>query len=267
MSEDVAATPALVRRQIPRTRKTSEAVARRLVEDIVKRRLPPDTPLPPESVMLDQYGVSRASLREALRILEVHGLLTIKSGPRGGPRTAAVNASDFGKMATFYYQATHTTFAELAEARLCIEPMTARLAALHASDQDLRALQDNITAAKALTDHADNPNIETDSDTTDERSLVDLSRTFHGLVAHMAGNRVLTLIGSSFEEIFSVYSTDNLGPEENRKAVRMHERIAEALFDRDGNRAETLMRDHLTASNKDLNRRHAALFDSIVDWL
>lgn len=264
MTHDMAAAPG--RRQIPRTRKTSETVARQLVQDIVERRLPPESPLPPESVMLTQYGVSRASLREALRILEVHGLLTIKSGPRGGPRIAAVDASDFGKMATFYYQATHTTFAELAEARLCIEPMTARLAALHATDEDLHTLQDNITAAKALTDRSDNNTSEPGEEPT-ERRLVDLSRTFHGLVAQMAGNRVLTLIGSSFEEIFSVYSTDNLGPEENRKAVRMHERIAEALLDRDGDRAETLMRDHLAASNKDLTRRHSALFDATVDWL
>jgi len=247
-------------RQIPRARKTAETVARQLVADIVSRRLPPNSPLPPESAMLDEYGVSRASLREALRILEVHGLLTIKSGPHGGPRSAAIDASDFGTMATFYYHTTHTTFAELAEARLCIEPMTARLAAQHATDADFEALSANITAAKALTSTGnDEPG--------DERRIVDLSRAFHGLVAQMAGNRVLTLIGSSFEEIFSVYSTDSLGAVENRRAVRMHERIAEALLDHDGDRAEALMRDHLTATNKDLVRRHPSLFSSIVEWI
>jgi DNA-binding FadR family transcriptional regulator len=230
-------------------------VARQLVEDIVRRRLPQDTPLPSESAMLQEYGVSRASLREALRILEVHGLLTIKSGPRGGPRIAKVDAEDFGKMATFYYQVTQATFAELAEARLSIEPMTARLAALHGTEEHLAALRDNIDQAKKLTDPGD------------ERRLVDLSRNFHGLVAQMAGNRVLTLMGSSFEEIFAVYSADVLSHEENRKVVRMHERITEALIDHDGERAEALMRDHLNATNKDLARRHSALFESVVGWL
>jgi GntR family transcriptional repressor for pyruvate dehydrogenase complex len=255
MSVETPLVDASEPRPVPRNRKTSESLARQLVADIVSRRLPPDAPLPPETVMLRQYGVSRASLREALRILEVHGLITIKSGPRGGPRITRVDASDFGKMATFYYQATHSTFTDLAEARLCIEPITARLAAERASDEQLDALQANLDTMSQL-----GPN-------DDERLYVDLSLQFHSAIGHMAGNKVLELIGSSFQEIFTVYAAEVLTPEENRKVVRIHQRIADALKSRDGGLAERLMQEHLDASNKDLGRRHPALLGNVVGWL
>jgi len=82
---------------IPRSGKISETIARDILDDIVVRQLPPGTMLASEAVMLDRYGVGRASLREALRILEIHGLIKIKPGPRGGPVVAEVTSSDLGR--------------------------------------------------------------------------------------------------------------------------------------------------------------------------
>src|SRR6266478_419143 len=114
---------------IPRSGKISETIARDILDDIVVRKLPPGTMLASEAVMLDRYGVGRASLREALRILEIHGLIKIKPGPRGGPVVAEVTSSDLGRSATFFFHAVGATFADLLSARVAIEPMMARLAA------------------------------------------------------------------------------------------------------------------------------------------
>src|SRR5262249_3313574 len=85
---------------VPRTEKVALRVARLIVRDIVERGLTRGDALEAEAAMLQRFGISRASLREALRILEIHGLITIKPGPGGGPSVGAVDSRDFGRMAT-----------------------------------------------------------------------------------------------------------------------------------------------------------------------
>src|SRR2546427_13274672 len=67
-----------------RTEKKAEALARQILDDVIDNGLGPGTMLPPEAAMLDRYLVGRTTLREALRILEVHGLLVIHSGQGRG---------------------------------------------------------------------------------------------------------------------------------------------------------------------------------------
>jgi len=71
-----------------------------ILSDIVDRELAPGAKLAPQAEMLEEFQVGRASLREALRILETHGLITIKPGPGGGPVVSGVHGADFGRMAT-----------------------------------------------------------------------------------------------------------------------------------------------------------------------
>jgi len=82
--------------------KLSELVAKRIADDIFADGLAPGARLPGEKEMLDRLQVSRGTLREALRILEVHGLLVIRSGPGGGPTVAQMTASDFSRVCSFY---------------------------------------------------------------------------------------------------------------------------------------------------------------------
>ena len=81
-----------------RTEKVAESVARQILQDIRRNRLGPGSMLPPESTMVERFGVGRGSLREALRILEVNGLVTLKPGPRGGPVVAPHAPGNFGQM-------------------------------------------------------------------------------------------------------------------------------------------------------------------------
>ncbi|MCY4632208.1 MAG: GntR family transcriptional regulator, partial [bacterium] len=87
----------------PRRRPTKVAtsVAREILHDIVDRGLAPGAKLPPEIEMAESLGVARASLGGGLRILEVHGLITIKPGPGGGPVVAPISSDDLGQTLTF----------------------------------------------------------------------------------------------------------------------------------------------------------------------
>ena len=93
---------------LARTPKTSENVARAITRDIIRDGRRPGDLLPSEATMLAQYDVSRESLREALRLLEVQGLVAIRRGPGGGPTVCTVDPANLGRVSTLYYPVSYT---------------------------------------------------------------------------------------------------------------------------------------------------------------
>src|SRR5207248_107530 len=85
-----------LRRPVVRSPKTSEVIARDLAARIAEGGLAPGSRLPVERVMLESLGVGRTTLREALRLLETRGVLTIRAGPKGGPVVRRPSAEAFG---------------------------------------------------------------------------------------------------------------------------------------------------------------------------
>lgn len=100
--------------------------------------------------MSAKYGVGRGTVREALRMLEVQGLITIKSGPGGGPVVTGCSPRRLGASAAMHLQVEGVTLGSVADARLTFEPFFARHAAQHASQggrRRLMALVDEATFA------------------------------------------------------------------------------------------------------------------------
>jgi DNA-binding FadR family transcriptional regulator len=230
----------------------SETIARDIVRRIGAEELPPGTQLPPEAKMLEEYRVGRGSLREALRILEVHGLISIKPGPRGGPTVDRVHTENFGRMATLYFQMDGVTFQDLLDARVIMEPTLAGLAA-RANDPEL---------AGELTRCADGERAGGDDDEY-ARDAAD----FHRLVAAMAGNPVMMLFGQSLTDILRDRLTPPLFPKSRRAAVvNVHGDIARAVTSGDAEKAERLMREHMSEYASYVRRRHPGLMREVVDW-
>src|SRR5215210_6973575 len=103
-------------RPIKRGAKVAEALAQEIVHEIVSRKLKPGTLLSTESQMIEDYGVGRGSLREALRILEVHGLISMKPGRNGGPVVIEVDTRDYGRMSSLFFRMGGVTFKQLVDA-------------------------------------------------------------------------------------------------------------------------------------------------------
>jgi GntR family transcriptional repressor for pyruvate dehydrogenase complex len=241
-------------RPIARGEKIFELVARDIIRHIAAEGLPPGSMLPSEAQMLDQYDVGRASLREALRVLEVHGLITIKPGPGGGPVVAQVDSGDFGRMATLYFQVGGATFRELTEARLVMEPVMARLAAQRRDPERMEEL-------KRVLDESRRAPLAIDE------SYLRTTRDFHSVVTGMSGNRVLDLFGSSLKEIFTDRVAGMLFPASRRRqVVEAHEAIAKAIFRGEASRAERLMREHMEEFVDYVRKRHPGLMDEVIDW-
>lgn len=229
--------------------KIAEAVAREILSRISAGGIRPGSQLPGEAQMLEEFDVGRGSLREALRILEVHGVIRIKAGPGGGPVVVGTTTSDFGRMATLFFQAGGMTFREVIDARLVLEPMMARLAA----ERCTPTMLDQLDAAKT----------ETGSD----QAYLRTSEDFHRLVASMSGNRILNLISHAMEDIFHDRVVGMLFPPEKRgEVVHAHDAIANAIATGDGPLAERLMREHMADYARYVEQRHPALMDEIVAW-
>lgn len=237
-------------RPIKRGAKVAEALAQEIVRDVVTRKLQPGTLLSSEAQMLEDYGVGRGSLREALRILEVHGLITMKPGRNGGPMVIEVGSRDYGRMSSLFFHLGGVTFRQLVEARLALEPMMARLAALRRGQELVGQLAD-----------PESTHVE------DDAEYFDATTDFHKTVAAMSGNPVLNLMSSSLEEIFRDQVSGLLSPKDERKHVlEVHTAIAAAIAGGDADAAERLMREHMQEYADWVDQRHPQLVDDIIDW-
>jgi len=237
-------------RPIKRGAKVAEALAQEIVHEIVSRKLAPGTLLSSEAQMLEDYGVGRGSLREALRILEVHGLITMKPGRNGGPMVIEVGARDYGRMATLFFHLGGMTFRQLVDARLVLEPLMARLAAERRGQELEGQLADPTTT-------------QVEDDTT----YFDATKDFHRGVASMSGNPVLNLLCVSLEDIFRDQVNGFLSPnDERRHVLEVHSAIAAAIAEGDADAAERLMREHMQEYADWVTQRHPQLMEQVISW-
>jgi DNA-binding FadR family transcriptional regulator len=231
---------------LKRAQKTAELLARRIIDDISRRALKPGDMLPPEAAMLANYRVGRASLREALRVLEINGFVTLKPGPGGGPVVAAMSSDTFGRMSSLYFQFARIKFREVAQTRLVMEPLLARLAAENAGAEDVSELR-QLADPRAY------------------GSYVAAGSEFHRVVARIARNGILGLFANAVQDILIEKTTLTAHPEARRVGVfHEHEEIIAAIEAGNPDAAERSMRKHMQQFVDYLDREHPGLQDEIV---
>ena len=234
---------------IKRGSKLAETLAKDILMQICQDGVVIGSRLPSEVQMLADYGVGRGSLREALRILEIHGIIRVKAGLGGGPIVLGATTKDLGRMATIFFQANNVSFREVIDARLVLEPMLARLAATHCET----LLVDELLAEKTSTES--------------DEAYLRTSAGFHRKIASMSGNRILSLFSHAIEDIFHERVIGMLFPSEKRgEIVRAHDAIAAAVAAEDPDAAETLMRHHMVEYVNYVEERYPALMDESVTW-
>ena len=184
--------------------------------------------------MLEQYGVSRESLREGLRLLEVQGLITIRRGPGGGPSVGQVDPANLGRVSTLFYHLAGGTYAELFDAWTITEPILAERAARN---------DDRETVRRAMA-----PFLGPADDGTGENMLdfVESHVEFHNVVATLANNRVLALMLETTGQIVTHHVVVNADPRELEDEIdRDHAEIARAIAAGHAKRARDLMSEHI----------------------
>jgi DNA-binding FadR family transcriptional regulator len=236
-----------------RQEKVAEQVAREILRDVQRQRLRPGSTLPSESVMLERFDIGRGSLREALRILEVNGLVTIKTGPGGGPIVAESNPASFGQMWTLHLQSIGSTYRELLEARVEYESLLARRAAE-------RVDAESTAAIKATLEQAGQP-------VMDDVQYASVASGFHAAVCAAGRNSVMALAANAIQSIWSRRVTAVLFAPKDRPLVhQQHRGITRAIERGNARQAEKLMREHMQHYQDYCEKRYPARLDDIVDW-
>lgn len=225
----------------------AEIIASELRERILNGSIA-EGALPRQEDLVEMFGVSAPPLREALRILEVEGLITVRRGKLGGAVVHRPNGGSMAHAIGMALQGEQVHLRDLAETILELEPTCAASCA-NRSDrlQVLKPLVDD-NLAQAADSIGDGP------------SFTHASRLFHDLVvAHTRPIttrliiRSLTSVWSAQEETWAHEAT-RVGryptTEEQRVVLNAHKRIATKIFDGDGSGAERSARSHLKATQQ-----------------
>ena len=127
-----------------RVPKTSELVSDQIRAQIVRGEIGEGNFLPPEGILMESLGISRPTLREAFRILEAEGLISVVRGSRTGARVHKPSVDLVSRYSGYVLQSQGTTIADIYQARLAIEPSVVRWLATDQGGGRMGALHDVI---------------------------------------------------------------------------------------------------------------------------
>lgn len=210
---------------------------------LAQRELAPGGRLPPERELCELLGVSRGELRKALAVLEADGLLWRHVG-----KGTFVGVRPVEELDSVRTVAARSNPREVMQARLVIEPMLAREAALNASQEHLDEMRRAIRASR---------------EAATWRQYESCDNRFHRTVAEAAGNTVLTAL---FDQLNAVRRAvvwgrlrdQNERPPRDHHSFAEHDRILGALAERDREAAHRAMLEHLMTVQANLLRPRQA---------
>ena len=215
--------------------KRGQRLAFAILQEIADAGWPVGELLGSERSLMERYGVSRAVLREAVRVLEHHQVARMRRGPGGGLFVARPGVAATTEAVALYLHRLSITPAQLFEVRIAIE-----LAGLERGVQRLGG--DDVSALEAALDAERSASAD---------ALRDLAHGVHAVLAEASGNRVLELLALVLLQLTRIHQ----GPTPRREIepaaaadlARVHERIVEAVVDGDVELARLRMRRHLHA--------------------
>lgn len=216
---------------------------------IAEGKLKKGDKLPPERSLAQQFGASRAVIREALSALEVLGIIECRQGQGDFIKVDATEASINSELMRTLLQ-EHSPH-EIFEARGELEPSVAGLAAENATSEDIRRLERQLHKLNALGREA-----ETNSDLIDD--YMEEDRKFHLEIARAAHNSVLFDVSASVnlmmkETRWKALKRKSIEKEGNIRQFEVeHTAIFEAIRDKKPDVASMIIRRHIGEIRKDL---------------
>ncbi|MBA4025370.1 MAG: FadR family transcriptional regulator [Gordonia sp.] len=237
--------------QLVRAPKTAELIATQLRRQIVRGEVAPGETLPSEVQLMEQFGVSRPTLREAFRILETESLITVRRGSRGGAQVVAPDLSVAARYVGLLLQISGTTVDDVYEARMIFEPACARLLAQRHKKVDVKDLRGVVDELQSVVDagHRAVP---------DPEHWSGLTYRFHELIMQRSGNKTLAIQGGVLQDIISTHLhlrvalsfDESESPERFQRVLRAYRKLIELVEAKDGTGAEEHWRRHMAAAAK-----------------
>lgn len=226
-----------------RVPKAGEMVASHLRRQIIRGELREGDQLPQESVLMEEFGVSRPTLREAFRILEAEGAITVRRGVRGGARVQVPEIGVAARHVGLLLQYRGTLLSDVYEVRAVLEPAAARMAARRRTSADLARLSDALDRQRETM--------------AEPGGAFAADAEFHRLIIELSGNETLGVLAGMVTSIVRdgdrAYRESHDRPHEQelaKLALRAHPLLVELLRKRSGEEAEEHWRKHLAESAK-----------------
>lgn len=216
-----------------RPRRAVDDIIGQIRERIRTHELIPGQKLPSERELADQMGVSRNTVREAIRMLEVSGLVTIRKGATGGAFLSTSNSNALSQILMDGIALQHYSFQDLVAVRSVLETYIVEQACLKATDDELQVLDD--LAKKSLDAETSEPNFE-------KRVVIHLD--FHRELARVSHNTVAETVTNPLLQITQRFHQE-AGPIGNMETHRYRRQLMDALWQRDCTAAVEAMQTHL----------------------
>jgi GntR family transcriptional repressor for pyruvate dehydrogenase complex len=226
--------------------RTAELVAAALRDRILAGGIGDGTTLPKQDELVAQFGVSYPSVREALRILETEGFITVRRGNRGGATVHAPDIGTAGYALGLALQAMQVKVPDLGAALVTLEPLCVAHCAQRSDRRRavLPRLRELLAASERCRD--------------DGAAFTRASREFHDALVGFEPNATLRVVVKSLASLWSVqeeaWADAQLkrgaypSPADRTAAQRAHERLVASIAQGDADDAAQIAREHLTAT-------------------
>lgn len=225
-----------------RSPRAFEEIATQIRSQLAEGKLRVGNRLPSERALAEQFGVSRNTLREALRSLEHSGLVRLQKGASGGAFITEASGDAIATGLMDMYHSGTISPAQLTEARIWLESVVVREASLRATPESIEQLRANVRQAEEANARGD----------LGERAEVNLE--FHRILARMTGNPVVVIVMDSLLAVLRHF-VQTIGPYENSFVLPSRKRFIKLLEARDTSGAIAEME----ASLKRLQRSYLSL--------
>jgi DNA-binding FadR family transcriptional regulator len=213
----------------------AEQLTAELRRRIVMGQLPVGTRLPPEPEMREELGVSRATLREAFRVLESDGLIAVQRGARGGAEVRHPSPESAARYFGLLLQSESTTIEDFQKAREVLEPPMAGMLARRRDKAAIAALEEALELERASID--------------DPEAHARAGVHFHDIVAEHCGSPTLAVLLSLMDAVIHASTTvlfrDDPRSGSMRRTHRSHEQLVELVRAGDATGAEELWAAHM----------------------
>jgi GntR family transcriptional regulator, transcriptional repressor for pyruvate dehydrogenase complex len=216
---------------------SSSRISQSIVEQVKvlirQGRLIPGDRLPSERELCDRFGVSRVTVREALRMLEAGGLVEIRVGAKGGAFVTTPTSERIGEGLADLLNLSPMTASNVTEARQIFELGIVAMVVARATDEDISALRAMLDSHQAALRRGEYD--------------MSMSANFHIRVAACTHNPAIEMLVQSFHGplLRSLLEAKVMAPLMGPRGVREHVEFVAAIADRDAETAAAIMRAHL----------------------
>lgn len=247
--------------------KRSDMVVEQIKSWIVDEGLRPGDRLPQEKELIEHFGVSKGTMREALKSLEVQGLIRVSTGPKGGASVASVSLPRSMQLLANYFYFQDLTLPQIYAVRRLLEPELAATVTEHLTEADLHALENSVN----LCSHP-----PADRGMEHQQRLAELD--FHDILANACGNeflafncRFMNSLLKNCTVIKKIYGGEaqHVSPARVRKlaadGLHAHQALLEAFRARNPARVRKLMLEHIVAAEQHMVALEAVLVARFMD--